>query len=436
MQRFKHWPLLVLALTLACAPRVWAQDAAAQPAAEAAADVAADPARALWDKVLATYRGQEFINENTTLVQKVTMGEQSRMTELHTHTVIDRKAGRVMLGVREGTQDKDTLTVVVKDKQVHARFIGASSHADRYLQAPMKDSLSLAELTEHVPVIASLPAATLGLALSDTPIEAITGDADATMAYLDKHASDEKLEGLALTAGGETMKLWFDRQSHLLTRVDLPLPAGVPQGVQVEIYATTTNRTEPGEDPAAAFAFNTEGLTAVDEYIKLINLPTQPDHPLTGKAAPAITLASPAGEAFDLTKAPKDTVLVFDFWATWCGPCVQAMPALHDFAKWAKDNDKPVQVYAINVNETVADVTAFWTEHKLTLPVLMDSDGTVAQAYGVQGIPMTVMVYNGKVEHVQIGYRPGIEKAMQERVEEIIKPKSAPAEAPAVDPAM
>lgn len=433
MQRSKLCLATLLALTTFGVPLVYAQadGAAAVGAVDVAVADQVDPAQALFGKVLHAYRNQKYLDETTTFVQKVTMGEQSRTSELTIHTVLDYKANRLMLGVREEGQQQDMLMMVVKDKQAFVRFNGPVAHKDRYLKADLDSPITFAELKEHVPVLSNIPAATLVFALSKTPIEDLTGGDDTkTMTLLGKHPTNDKLEGLALINPDGAMKLWFDSESHLLNRIDLPIPDGVPANVQVELYATTAIKTEPVEDADAAFAFSTEGLAAVDNYIELINMPAEPAHPIQGKAAPAFTLKSPAGEAFTLADAPKDTVLVFDFWATWCGPCIQAMPALHDFAKWAVDNDKPVKVYAINLRETNDQVNTFWAEHKLTLPILMDTTGGVAQAYGVQGIPMTVMVYNGKVEHVQTGYRPGIEKAMQARVEEIIK-AAAPQDAPA-----
>ena len=102
----------------------------------------------------------------------------------------------------------------------------------------------------------------------------------------------------------------------------------------------------------------------------------------------------------------KGHVSVLDFWATWCGPCVESLPHIDkinsDYA------DKGLKVYAVNLQETKPQVQKFLMSQKLTLPVLLDSDGATAKNYMANAIPETVIIgKDGVVKKVIIGFGGG-----------------------------
>lgn len=140
---------------------------------------------------------------------------------------------------------------------------------------------------------------------------------------------------------------------------------------------------------------------------------------LLGKAAPDFVVPVIGGGEFKLSKM-KGRVVVMDFWATWCGPCVGSMPgfigAMNSF------KDKPVTFITLNQDEPAEQVKRFaqrrnWQE----LPIGLDANATVAGKYGVEGIPFTVLVgKDGTVQWVHTGYSADGEAKLKEAVNQAL----------------
>ena len=128
---------------------------------------------------------------------------------------------------------------------------------------------------------------------------------------------------------------------------------------------------------------------------------------LIGKPAPDFTLQSIDGKTVKLSEL-KGNVLVLDFWATWCGPCVKSLPHLNEVAHDKPLAEKGLKVYAVNCGDTKAKVEKFLDNHKLQLNVLLDSNDAMQKDYLVNGIPATVIVgRDGAIKKVLIGFEPG-----------------------------
>lgn len=125
-------------------------------------------------------------------------------------------------------------------------------------------------------------------------------------------------------------------------------------------------------------------------------------HALTGKPAPDFTLPSLAGPEASLAAHRGKDVVVLDFWASWCPPCREGLPVLDRVAK--RYAGKPVAVYAVNIRESPNLVAEFAKAQGLTLPILLDDTGVIADDYGVTGIPQTVIIgRDGVIREIHIG---------------------------------
>jgi thiol-disulfide isomerase/thioredoxin len=110
---------------------------------------------------------------------------------------------------------------------------------------------------------------------------------------------------------------------------------------------------------------------------------------LVGKPAPEFELDLLSGEKFRLGNE-KGKIIVLDFWASWCGPCLQAMPQVDRVATEYADRD--VKLVAVNLEETPERVKAALERLKLETTVALDRNGRIAEKYGATAIPQTVII--------------------------------------------
>lgn len=89
----------------------------------------------------------------------------------------------------------------------------------------------------------------------------------------------------------------------------------------------------------------------------------------------------------------KGKVVLVDFWATWCGPCVAELPNVT--AAYAKYKGKGFEIVGISLDEDRAALDAFVKEHKMDWPQFFDGLGwknKLAQQYGIESIPATFLL--------------------------------------------
>ncbi|WP_175414895.1 TlpA family protein disulfide reductase [Nibricoccus aquaticus] len=139
--------------------------------------------------------------------------------------------------------------------------------------------------------------------------------------------------------------------------------------------------------------------------------PSTPSRPSAYKALPAANPA-PVWALTDLDGKTlnsadfKGKILVVDFWATWCPPCVHEIPGYIDFVK--KHGTEKIALVGLSLDEIpAADVKKFATAKGINYPVAIAPQELLAQFASVEGIPATFIVdRDGKLRFMKVGSAP------------------------------
>lgn len=239
-----------------------------------------------------------------------------------------------------------------------------------------------------------------------------------------KDADGAEVKVLEVSGPQGEMKIFIDPATHLVTGADAQIsPDQGPEGMTARL--SMKMRAKGYEELPKKITFDGGSRKAVASIEEL--MPAQPEpKSISGKMAPDFTLPQYAGEEVTLSKL-RGKIVVIDFWATWCGPCRRGLPLLQEFSDWAGKNTDDVVVYAVNVwergenmEEVVEMVGDFWTQNKYTMPTLISMTDKITRDYGVNGIPVTVVIdKEGRIAKMHSGFSPKLFEELKAEVEQL-----------------
>lgn len=198
----------------------------------------------------------------------------------------------------------------------------------------------------------------------------------------------EDLQGAGCTVArialnhGATEQLWIDNTTHLVRKDTLDADK-----VKEETVFTAVRLGEAA--PPDAFVYDPVATNAKNR----IDLAKAAPETLIGKAAPDFSLRDLEGRTVDL-RALRGQPVLLDFWATWCGYCLQALPSLELLHRGLKDR---LAVFGID-NEEPELAREYLQKYGYTLRTLVDRKDQAVNLYHVNEWPTTVLIdSDGKI---------------------------------------
>lgn len=322
---------------------------------------------------------------------------------------------------------KDDIFIASDEKTAYVSMTAKKRHTT--VDAP-KERMDLGELPHAIVSQLEQQNPALLLTIVKDAGTTLTGGSETADRGPDVTVDGVNYQALVLTSPSQTVTVLIDPKTNLLRRLSIDLKAmlvsrGMPKVNKAMMTIDYTKVVTDGPIDAAAFAWMPPAdslfvrlATPADASAEEIN----PDAvAMISKPAPTFTLKDLEDKSISLADQ-KGKVVVLDFWATWCVPCARSMPHLDKIYK--ELGPRGLNVYAINLRETKAQVEQFMKEQKLSMPALLDTDGKVADSYKVQPIPQTVVIgKDGTILKVMfgVGLLEGSEEEFRKTIEAALK---------------
>jgi peroxiredoxin len=244
-----------------------------------------------------------------------------------------------------------------------------------------------------------------------------------------QHVTGEReLDEIRLVAKNGELTLGIDSKTHLFATLSFQAkPKGAPEGFLVRVNGTFSPELPSTSEAAIDF---TPGTRSAVEH--LADLTTSGLR--VGSVAPDFELETLDGKKIALHDL-RGSIVVLDFWATWCVPCWTALKETQKLSTWAAGEKLKVAIVPINTSEHGSDnkekmdrIRHFWKAQNFSIPTVVDTESKIVKAYGSQGLPTVVLISDsGTILRYHVGDSPNLlETLKRELLENLNSQKKSP----------
>ena len=150
-----------------------------------------------------------------------------------------------------------------------------------------------------------------------------------------------------------------------------------------------------------------------------------------GDAAPETRLETLDGDHIWVSQL-RGKVVVLDFWATWCGPCIAALPSMKRLAQAHGDQggrrDRPFVLISISGDSNGARLREFVANHEMSWTQCWDGNSDAQRTYGVRSIPTYFVIdAAGRIVYAKAGWGRGTEQELGRQVDRALAQGTAAA---------
>lgn len=365
---------------------------------------AVQKAEALLARVSRTYRDAPAISDTITLRSRTPMGEQ-------TDTMSFAIAGNDM------RLSSGPMTLTAADGTL---FLEVEGNTKKYLSVPTNGDLD-ATLEQTIPGF-RVPVPHRELRRGATGRELYEGFSLGVLEELRVAGFRQRdgMDQILMKANNGDLVVTVDPATSAIKSIDSvfspPMaPPGLTVGVDIGLAPSMSSTLEtPIKAPEAN---GRRAVSSMEELLRPVSV---------GEPAIDFTLMDHTGKEVRFADL-KGSVVVLDFWASWCVPCQRGLPKIDELAKWAAQSGKNVKVFGVDVWERVpaeerqSFAADFWSKRDFSFPTLVDAKDTLVGAYGIQGIPVTIVIdAAGVIAAVHEGALPDLLETLKSDVEKAL----------------
>lgn len=140
----------------------------------------------------------------------------------------------------------------------------------------------------------------------------------------------------------------------------------------------------------------------------------------TASADTAAQASAAAAPRWSVLDAYAGKVVLVDFWASWCTPCLRSFPWMNELQQQL--GSEGLVVVAVNLDQERALADAFLGQNPAKFRVEFDAAGTVARQFGVQAMPTSFLIdRNGKLRARHTGFKEKLRASREQQIVQLLK---------------